>query len=51
MKSNATKKFKKGKITIEQRNLAHNRSNELQEDIRDYIAHYKSKIKTMKGSG
>ena len=51
MKSNATKKFKAGKITKEERDLAHNNSNQLQEDIKDYIRHYKSKIKTMKGSG
>ena len=51
MKSNATIRFNKGKITKEERDLAHNRSNQLQEDIKDYIKHYQSKIKTMKGSG
>ena len=51
MKSNARKQFKKGQITREERDLAHNRSNELQGDIKDYIAYYKSKLKTMKGSG
>ena len=51
MKSNATIKFKAGKITKEEKDLIHNRSNQLQEDIKDYITHYKSKIKTMKGSG
>ena len=51
MKSHATIKFKKGKITGEERDLIHNRSNGLQEDIKDYIAHYQSKLKTMEGSG
>ena len=51
MKSNATKKFKAGKITGEERDLAHNRSNLLQKETKDYMKHYKSKIKTMKGSG
>ena len=51
MKSNATKKFKKGEITGEEKDLAHNRSNLLQKEIKDYIKHYKSKIKTIKGSG
>ena len=51
MKSNATKAFKAGKITGEERDLAHNSSNLLQEKTKNYIAHYKSKIKTIKGSG
>ena len=37
MKSDATKKFYKGLITEELRNLAHNRSDELQKDIKNYI--------------
>ena len=51
MKSHATMKFKKGKIIGEERDLIHNRSNGLQEGIKDYIAHYQSKLKTMEGSG
>ena len=51
MKSNATKKFQAGKITGEERDLAHNRSNLLQKEIKDYMKHYQSKIKTVKGSG
>ena len=51
MKLNATRSFIKGKITKEERDLAHNRSNELQEDIKDYMEYHKSKIKTIKGSG
>ena len=35
MKSNAIKAFKAGKITREERDLAHNRSNLLQKEIRD----------------
>ena len=50
MKSNATKSFNKGKITKEERDLIHNKSNQLQEEIKDYIKYYKSKIKTIKGS-
>ena len=51
IKSNATKDFKAGKITGEERDLAHNRSNLLQKEIKDYKKHYQSKIKTIKGSG
>ena len=40
MKSNATKKFKAGKITGEERDLDHNRSNLLQREIKDYMKHY-----------
>ena len=51
MKSNATISFNKGEITGEERDLAHNRSNLLQKEIKDYKKHYQSKIKTIKGSG
>ena len=51
MKSNATKSFKAGKITKEERDLYHNNSNELQKDIKDYKKHYQSIIGTIKGSG
>ena len=50
-KSNATKAFKAGKITREVRDQYHKESNELQAEIKDYIAYYKSELKTMKGSG
>ena len=40
MKSNATKSFKAGKITGEERDFAHNRSNLLQKEIKDYMKHY-----------
>ena len=51
MKSNATRAFRAGKITGEERDLAHNRSNLLQKEIKDYMKHYESKIGTFKGSG
>ena len=50
MKSNATKRFKAGKITGEERDLAHNRSNLLQKENKDYLKHYQSKLKSIKGS-
>ena len=51
MKSNATKSFKAGKITREERDLAHNRSNLYQKEIKDYLKFLKSKIETITGSG
>ena len=55
MKSNATKAFNAGKITGEERNLAHNRSNLLQKEIKDYKKHYEFKLiqkqKFKKGRG
>ena len=44
MKSNATKAFNAGKITGEERDLAHNRSNLLQKEIKDYKKHYQFKL-------
>ena len=35
-KSNATKNFKAGKITEEQKNLDHNTSDKAQKEIKDY---------------
>ena len=51
MKSNATKSFKAGKITGEERDLVHNKSNLLQKEIKDYMKHYQSKLRSIKGSG
>ena len=51
MKSNATRDFKAGKITGEERDLTHNRSNLLLKEFKDYIKHYKSKLKSIKGLG
>ena len=46
-KSDATIKFNKGQITEEQRNLAHEKSDELRKEINDYIKHYKFKSKSI----
>ena len=51
IKSNATIKFKAGKITAEEINRLHNMSDKSQKDIKDYKKHYQSKLKTIKGSG
>ena len=50
-KSHATIKFNKGQITAEERNLAHNRSDDLRKEINACIEHYQFKSKTIKGSG
>ena len=50
-KSDATKKFNKGQITAEQRNLAHEKSDGLRKEINAYIDHYKFKSKSIKGYG
>ena len=51
MKSNATKKFKAGKITAAERDLIHNDSDKLQKEIKDYQKHYRGKRNTITGSG
>ena len=51
IKSNATKTYKTGKISEEQRNLEHEKSDGLRKEINAYIDHYKYKSKTIKGSG
>ena len=51
MKSDATKKYNGGQITEEERNLAHNTSDELRKEITDYIKHYNFKSKSIKGYG
>ena len=48
IKSKATKKFKAGKITGGERDLAPNSSDLLQKEIKNYKKHYQSKIKTSK---
>ena len=45
------KKFNKGQITAEQRNLAHEKSAGLRKEINAYIDHYKFKSKSIKGYG
>ena len=50
-KSNATRAYKAGKITIEQKNLIHENVGKLEKEIKDYRKHYESKLKSIKGSG
>ena len=50
-KSNATRAYKAGKITAEQRNLIYENVSNREKAIRDYREHYKSKLKSIKGSG
>ena len=50
-KSNATRAYKAGKITAEQRNLIHENVGKLEKEIKDYRKHYESKLKSIKGSG
>ena len=51
IKSNATKDFKAGRITEEEKNLIHSRIGKLEKEIRDYKKHHESKLKTIAGSG
>ena len=44
IKSNATISFKFGKITREERDLAHKRSDKLQKEIKDYKNTIKEKL-------
>ena len=50
-KSNATKDEKAGRISPEQKELIHDKSNKLQKEIKDYMRHYESQLKNIKGSG
>ena len=50
-KSNATRAYKAGKMTAEQRNLIHENVGKLEKEIRDYRKHYESQLKNIKGSG
>ena len=43
-KSNATKAYKAGKITIEQKNLIHENVGKREKEIKDYRKHYESKL-------
>ena len=51
MKSNATIKFKAGKITAAERKLTNDRSDKRQKDIKDYMKHYESQLNSIQGSG
>ena len=50
-KSNATRAYRAGKITAEQKNLIHENVGRLEREIRDYRKHYESQLKNIKGSG
>ena len=50
-KSNATRAYKAGKITIEQKKLIHENVGKLEKEIKDYRKHYESQLKSIKGSG
>ena len=50
-KSNETKNYKAGKITIEQKNLIHENVGKREKEIKDYRKHYESKLKSITGSG
>ena len=50
-KSNATKAYKAGKITIEQKNLIHENVGKREKEIKDNRKHYESQLKNIKGSG
>ena len=50
-KSNATRAYKAGKITAEQRNLIYENVGKLEKEIKDYRKHYESQLKNIKGSG
>ena len=51
LKSNATIKFKQNKITAAERKLINDRSDKQQKNIKDYMKHYESQLKNIKGSG
>ena len=51
MKSNATKDFKAGKITQEERKRINEMSDKSQKEIKDYMNYYKNRSKTIKGDG
>ena len=51
LKSNATIKFKQNKITAAERMLINDTSDKQQKNIKDYMKHYQSQLKSIKGSG
>ena len=51
LKSNATIKFKQNQITAAERMLINDKSDKQQKNIKDYMKHYQSKLKSIKGSG
>ena len=50
-KSNATKAYKAGKISEEEKNLIHENVGNREKAIKDYRKHYESQLKNIKGSG
>ena len=50
-KSNATRAYKAGKITIEEKNLIHENVGNREKAIKDYRKHYESQLYSIKGSG
>ena len=50
-KSIATKAYKAGRITAEEKKLIHENVGKLEKEIKDYRKHYESKLKSIKGSG
>ena len=50
-KSNATRAYKAGKISEEEKNLIHENVGNREKAIRDYRKHYESQLKNIKGSG
>ena len=51
VKSNATKDFYKGNITENEWQLIHDRVTKREKEIADYKKHFRSKLKSIKGSG
>ena len=51
LKSNATIKFKQNQITAAERMLINDKSDKQQKNIKDYMEHYQSQLKSIKGSG
>ena len=50
-KSNATRAYKAGKITIEEKKLIHENVGNREKAIKDYRKHYESQLYSIKGSG
>ena len=50
-KSNATRAYKAGKISEEEKNLIHENVGNREKAIKDYRKHYESQLKNIKGSG
>ena len=51
LKSNATIKFKQNQITAAERMQINDKSDKQQKSIKDYMKHYQSQLKSIKGSG